>query len=141
MSEGPILAAMRTFMGLGVNRHYTAALEGTNVRHSLFIQHQIPSNNAPRPVPQYFAERVRPFGPIRLVIGTGVIRPTFCPVSVLRGEGLMDSRHGVRSAGIAVPCNPIHVFADFRIAQFIDSSAPKIVIVVEYPNPGVERCL
>src|SRR5258708_3479401 len=84
---------------------------------------------------------MRPFGPIRLVVGAGVIRSTLCPVSVLGRESLVDSRHGVRSAVIAVPCDSIHVFADFRIAQFVDSSAPKIVVVVEYPNPGVERCL
>src|SRR5437879_13815900 len=116
MSEGPILPAICNFMGLGVNRHDTATWERPNVWRSLFIQHSIPSNDALRPVPQHFTERVRPFGPICLVVWAGVIRSTFCPVSVLGGEGLMDSRHRVRSAVIAMPCDSVHVLAAVRIA-------------------------
>jgi hypothetical protein len=37
MSEGPILPAMCNFVGLGVNRHYTAAWERADVWGSLFI--------------------------------------------------------------------------------------------------------
>src|SRR5262245_24654261 len=64
MCERPILSAASNLAVGGIDGHKSAAGEGPNVRLSLFIEHEIPANDASCPISQGAGERVGPFGPI-----------------------------------------------------------------------------
>src|SRR5260221_14049952 len=101
-------------------------MEGADVGLAGFVQQKIPGDYAPRPVTQYRGEATGPLDPVGRIIWIGNFRPPFGPIAVLRGERLFYTGHRVGSTCIAVPCDSIDVFVDFRVAEFIDCPAPKV---------------
>src|SRR5450631_2029469 len=109
------------------------------VWHAFFVQQQIPSYDALRPVSQHSTKSVGPFCPVRRIIRAGNVRPSFSPVAMLSRVCLMHSSHGFWSAVITMPCNSIHIFIHIGIAKLIQHPPPKVIVVIQYPNLRVER--
>ena len=141
MSESVVLPAAGQLLSLGIDRDQAAAGEGTDIRLALFIQQQVPGNDAASAVAKDLREGVRPLGPIGRVSGASDVRPSFCPVGVFGRKGVVHPGHGVRRPRVAVPGDAICVPVDSGIAQFIHHASPQVVVVVENPYFSVQRGL
>src|SRR4029077_4248103 len=66
--------------------------------------------------------------------------PSFREKHILVGKHVMDATHRIRGSYIRMPSYTIDILSDLRITQFVDDPAPKIVVMVEDPDLGIQRC-
>src|SRR5882757_7689391 len=141
VSKRPILSASFDFAGAGMDRDQTTAGERTDVRFTVFIQGQIPSNDAPHPVSQDSGVCLAPLGPIHQIARISNVRPTFGPIHLSLG---MRGRYFLYPFGlpnVSVPRNRFGVLAHFLLIQFTNGSAPEVIVVINKPYPGLQSCL
>src|SRR5260370_12398873 len=103
MSEGPILGAACELSSFGIESNQTTARERADIRASFFIEQQIPTYYALRPISQYPAKNVLPFRPIGSLDETHDIGPTFSPIGILRRQSILNLGHVIHAAHIPIP--------------------------------------
>src|SRR5580658_9493677 len=134
VSECPILPATGNLSRLRVNGHHAATRERTNVWPSMLVKRQVPRGDGAAPVAKHLAERSGPLAPIGQIRGVRIIRPTFGPMHLNLGIGILDLAHHVRAAIIAMPRNRIDILPKLPIPQRAYGSPPQIVVMVQHPN-------
>src|SRR5438270_9232084 len=141
VSKRPILSASCDFPGAGMDCNQTTAGKRTYVWFTIFIQRQIPSNDAPHPVSQNSSVSPAPLGPIHQIARISNVRSAFGPIHLSVGMGGKHLLHPVRLAKISMPRDGLGVFAHFLIIQFTNGSAPEVIVVINEPYPGLQSCL
>src|SRR5262249_49621824 len=134
----PVLPAAGDLAGFGVDRDYAAAVERADVGFSCFVQCDIPSDHAARPVPQDAAYVRAPLGPVCEVARIPVRRTAFRPIHVLLRICLVNASHTAGPAHVPMPRDAIDVTVHFRIVELGDCTAPEIVVVVDDPDFRVD---
>src|SRR5580704_12828808 len=52
----------------------------------------------------------------------------------------MNASHRIRRSNISMPSYAIDIYSDLRITQLVDNTAPQIVVMIEDPDLGIQRC-
>src|SRR2546423_8960451 len=111
----------------------TTAGEGDYVRFAVFVQGQIPSNDAPHPVSQDSSVCFAPLGPIHQIAWISNVRSAFGPIHLSVRMGCKYFLHVVRLAEISMPRNRPGVFAYFLIIEFTNGPAPEVIVMINQP--------
>src|SRR5205807_6004284 len=119
---------------------HTTAGKRTYVRFAVFIQGQIPSNDAPHPISENAAECFAPFCPIQQVVWMSNIRSPFGPIHFGVRMGCKYFLHVVRLAEISMPRNRPGVFAYFLIIEFTNGPAPEVIVMINQPYLRFQSC-
>ena len=87
MCKAPILTAARNFVIAGMNRHHSTTGKWADVRFALFVERNIPGNDAAHPVAKNARKRTAPFGPVSQIFRIGNVWTTLGPVHFGVGMG------------------------------------------------------
>ena len=112
---------------------------GPMLGFTFFVQRKVPTHNRASPILQHAGEGRCPFTPIGLEVRAGNDRAAFGPLRMLIGKGVVYTGHGVDGTVVCMPCDAVHISVDLWVAELIKHASPQIVVVIEYPDLGVER--
>src|SRR5260370_1796210 len=124
-----------------MNGDQTTAAERTYVRFAVFVEGQIPSNNAPHPIPENSAECLAPLCPIHRVIWISDVRASFGPIHLSVRMSGKHSLHQVWLPQISMPRNRFRIFPHFLIIEFPHRPPPEVVSVTDQPYLRLQSCL
>src|SRR5580704_17607847 len=131
MSEGPVLAAARDLLRLGMNGDNASGLPRPHLVCRLLLESKIPTNNRASPILEHSAKGGRPLAPIHFKVRTADDGAALCPLRVLVGKSVVHSSHRVHAAAVGVPGNAVHVAVYARLAYLVQHTAPQVIVVVE----------
>src|SRR4029077_7296662 len=92
--------AARHLLRLRVDRHHTATRERSNVWPALLVQSKIPSRDGLPPIAKDFCECLRPIGPVRGIVWSGIVRAAFGPIDLRIGISVVELAHLIRRSDI-----------------------------------------
>src|SRR6266404_3612246 len=141
VSKRPILSASCDFPGAGMDCNQATAGKRTYVWFTVFIQRQIPSNDAPHPVSQNSSVSPAPLGPIHQIARISNVRPAFGPIHLSLGMRGKYFLHPFGLPNVSMPRNRLGVFAQLLIIQFTNGPASLVIVVVNQPYLRLESGL
>src|SRR5258708_19356629 len=98
--------------------YHTTGRERTYVGFAVFIQGQVPCNDATHPIPQNSSVCLAPLGPIHQVTRISNVRAAFGPIHFRSWMGGKHFFHPVWLSSIPMPLNRPSVFPHFLITPF-----------------------